>query len=122
MGWQAWLDSTNGTPVAAAARATAKSASAPRRAAAPTGASSSGLACRVPNSSTDRSRSTAPAAIRGTTAHRSNASRLRRIVRPSPAPPATYAQARALLARRAARSRAAAPVGTRGRRPSTPAR
>ena len=43
----------------------------------------------VPSRSTDRSRSATPCAIRGTIAQRSNAARLCRIVRPSPAPPAT---------------------------------
>ena len=63
-----------------------------------------------------------PWAIRGTICHRSKAARLLRIVCPSPAPPATYAQPISEQARRARRSSSSKFVGTAGRRPNTPAR
>ncbi|PQM44841.1 hypothetical protein C1Y40_05003 [Mycobacterium talmoniae] len=86
------VDSIIGTPVAAAARAVARSpwpswAQIPMT---PIGARNTGEGSRIPNNSTDRSRSAAPTNIRGISPHRSNAVTLARWVRSSPAPPATY--------------------------------
>jgi hypothetical protein len=61
------------------------------------------------------------AQIRGTIRQRSNAARFARMVAPVPAPPATYANASADIALRARSSSMVASVGTRGRRPLTPA-
>ena len=122
IGEEPWLDRMYGTPTADAAAPTISSA--PRRTspAAPIGATSIGAGSRIPNSDTDRSREDTSRNILGTRAHRSNAARLARIVAPSPAPPATYAHASPDMAWRAACSRPVASVGTRGRRPSAPAR
>ena len=74
-----------------------------------------------PNSSTLVSRSATSRSIRGTIRHRSNAVRFARMVAPVPAPPATYANASADMTPRARSSSIVASVGTRGRRPLTPA-
>jgi hypothetical protein len=74
-----------------------------------------------PNSSTLVSRFDTSRSIRGTIRQRSNAARLARIVAPVPAPPATYANASGDIASRARSSSRVASVGTRGRRPPTPA-
>jgi hypothetical protein len=89
MEYDPWLENTIGTPVAAAARATARSASSCTSSSAPTGPSSSGAGMRRPNSSTEVSRLLTSRSTRGTTAHLSNAARLARCVTSSPAPPAT---------------------------------
>jgi len=85
----AWLENTIGTPVAAAARATARSASRCTSSSAPTGPSSRGAGSRRPNSSTEVSRLLTSRSTRGITAHFSKAARLARWVTSSPAPPAT---------------------------------
>jgi hypothetical protein len=74
-----------------------------------------------PNRSTPVSRSATSRSIRGTIRPRSNAARFARMVAPVPAPPATYANASADIALRARSSSMVASVGTRGRRPLTPA-
>ena len=74
-----------------------------------------------PNSSTLVSRSATSRSIRGTIRHRSNAVRLARMVAPVPAPPPTYAKASADMTSCARSSSIVASVGTRGRRPLTPA-
>jgi hypothetical protein len=74
-----------------------------------------------PKSSTLVSRSDTSRSIRGTIRQRSKAARLARIVAPVPAPPATYANASRDIASRARSSNRVASVGTRGRRPLTPA-
>ena len=109
-----------GTEVASAAAAIARSLSSATSAPAPTGARSSGARSAVPATVVVRSRSVTPCAMRGTMAHRSNAARLLRIVRPSPAPPATYAHAVRELTSWARRSSSPKLVGTAGRRPRTP--
>ncbi|PQM45445.1 hypothetical protein C1Y40_04408 [Mycobacterium talmoniae] len=86
------VDTIIGTPVAAAARAVARSPwpSWPQMPITPIGARNTGDGSRIPNNSTDRSRSAAPMNIRGISPQRSNAVTLARWVRSSPAPPATY--------------------------------
>ena len=125
IGTDAWLENTIGMPVAAAARATARSASECTSSSAPTGPSSTGAGSRRPNSSTEVSRLLTSRRTRGTTCHRSKAARSARTVASPPAPPAppaTYPSARAASFRRAASASAVCTVGTRGRRPYTPAR
>ena len=78
-----------GMPTSAAARATARSASACRIDSTPTGLSITGARISVPSTVVARLRVLTSPSIRGTSAWRSKASRLARIVRPSPAPPAT---------------------------------
>lgn len=85
------VETTIGTPVAAAARAAVRS---PRPSWAqmpmtPIGAMNTGDGKVRPNICTERSRSAAPTNMRGIRPQRSNASRLARCVRSSPAPPAT---------------------------------
>src|SRR6202042_3130586 len=80
----AWLVNTYGTPTDAAARAIATSASGSSSSAAPTGPYSTGAGNVRPNSATVRSRRETSRSIRGTIFQRSNASRLARIVAPSP--------------------------------------
>jgi len=82
------LLSVYGTPTDAAARATARSASAFTSSITPSGASSSGVARRVPRNSIDRSRLDTSRSGRGHTCHRSNAARFAATVRSDPAPPA----------------------------------
>ena len=86
---EAWLEKIMGTPVDAAARATARSASLWTSSSAPTGPSSRGPGSRRPNSSIDVSRALTSRSTRGMTAHLSKAARLARWVASSPAPPAT---------------------------------
>ena len=80
-----------GTPVRAAAAAVARSPcpSWAHRPITPMGAMNSGEGRVIPNSSTDRSRCTAPTNIRGITPQRRNALTLARWVCSPPAPPAT---------------------------------
>ncbi len=118
----AWLESVYGMPRDAAARATARSASAWASSITPSGASSSGVARRLPRKSVDRSRLDTSRSGRGHTCHRSKAARLAATVRSAPAPPAMYANASRLSALRAAASSAAGSTGTRGRCPLMPAR
>lgn len=82
-------DRMKGTPVAAAARAAARSASGCMIDSTPIGASASGAGSRLPSTVTDRSRSRTSRSILGTIRQRSSASRLARSVRPLPALPAT---------------------------------
>lgn len=89
IGTEAWLEKTIGRPVAAAARATARSASGWTSSRAPTGPSSTGAGSRRPNSSTEVSRALTSRSTRGTTCQRSNAARSARAVASSPALPAT---------------------------------
>ena len=77
------------TPARAAARATARSPSSCTMLSTPTGASSTGALSSVPRISVRRSRSATPRSMRGTIRQRSNAARLWRTVRSSPAAPAT---------------------------------
>ena len=79
-----------GTPIAAAARAVAASASSWTTFCTPIGASISGAGIAVPSTVVERSRSaTSRAIIRGTIRRRSKASRLARIVASPPlSPPA----------------------------------
>src|SRR5207248_11316600 len=79
---------TNGTPAAAAARATARALSAWAAESTPTGASKKGAGEAVPSRLTRRSRCWFPASIAGRKRQRAKASRLARIVDSPPAPPA----------------------------------
>jgi hypothetical protein len=78
-----------GTPVAAAARATATSASGCTIDCTPTGASITGAGMAVPSTVVPRSRRLTSRSILGTIRQRRKASRLARIVSSAPAPPAT---------------------------------
>ena len=89
MGLHPWLEITYGVPAAAAPRAMIRSLSGVTTDAAPMGARSSGDDIWVPTIEMRRSRSVTPCSMRGTIRHCSKASRLFRMVRPSPAPPAT---------------------------------
>ena len=122
IGLQPCEENTYGVRAAVAPRAMCTSLSGRISSPAPTGASISGARSGVPSTLVVRSRRAVPCSIRGTIRQREKASRLCRIVVPSPAPPATYAQARRDIAFSAAASNAAASVGTSGVRPSTPAR
>ena len=77
-----------GTPVRAAARATASSASSCRIDRTPTGPSMTGAGKRVPRMSVLRSRTLTSPSIRGRICQASNARRFAVMLRPSPAPPA----------------------------------
>ena len=77
-----------GTPVRAAARATASSASSCRIDSTPTGPSMTGAGKRVPRMSVLRSRTLTSPSIRGRICQASNARRFAVMLRPSPAPPA----------------------------------
>jgi hypothetical protein len=118
------VEPTIGTPVAAAARAATRSPcpSGSHSPITPTGASSSGVGSRRPNSCTDRSRSATPTSIRGINPHQSNAVTLASWVCSSPAPPATYDQSSGESVSSARRARSAYDIGSAGRTPSSPAR
>lgn len=73
-----------------------------------------------PNIWTDRSRSAAPTNMRGIRPQRSNASRLARCVRSSPAPPATYDHTDGDIARSARASNSAKAIGSAGAIPPRP--
>ena len=89
IGTDAWVLRIGVTCCSTAARATARSASSWAADSTPIGATSSGDACRRPNSSTPRSRSLVSTSIRGTTRQRSKAARLAVAVASPPADPAT---------------------------------
>src|SRR5690606_2852877 len=122
IGNDAWLLSTYGTPMDAAARATARSASACANSITPSGARSSGVGLVRRRNSTDRSRSATSFSGRGQICQRSNAALFALTVASDPAPPAMYANASALSALRAADSRASESMGTAGLVPLIPAR
>ena len=71
----------------------------------------------MPSTSTERSRSTFPASIRGRSRRRSNAARFARIVASPPAPPAMYPKAPGSIAASAAASQSSGPTGHSARPP-----
>ena len=89
MGLHPWLEITYGVPAAAAPLAMITSLSGVTTEAAPMGARSSGDDIGAPTIEVLMSCSVTPCSMRGTIRHCSKASRLCRMVRPSPAPPAT---------------------------------
>jgi hypothetical protein len=121
-----WLsvEASIGTPVVAAARAAAKSPwpSWVQIPITPIGARKIGVGRRVPNSSTERSRSRSARNIRGTSPQWSNAVRLLRWVCSSPAPPETYDRVSGGNASSARRSNSANDIGSQGTTPESPAK
>jgi len=118
------VEATIGTPVAAAARAVARSPwpSWVQMPITPIGDRNTGLGNAIPNRSTDMLRSVRARSIRGTRPQWSNAVRLLRCVCSSPAPPATYDQVPGGMASSARRSSSANDIGSDGTTPDRPAR
>ena len=81
------------TPAAVAARAVATSPSGSRRPCSANGAIPIGIVTRRPRMVVERSRALVSTSTRGMKRHRAKASMFSRIVRSSPAPPATYTYA-----------------------------